>query len=95
MNPGYLAERESGYTQVTLDATTSQALTIPSGCTKILIVPEVQAIRYRADGTNPTATVGMPIAVGGTLEFTMSQFPRLKLIAQVAGAIINVQFMGT
>ena len=33
-----------------------------------LITPETQAVRWRDDDVNPTASVGMPLAAGVTLQ---------------------------
>lgn len=48
----------------------SAGLTAPAGATLAMICVENQAIRYRDDGTPPTASVGMPAA------------PYLSLISQ-------------
>ena len=57
-----------GYQQIT-SLSASTALTVPTGSTFVLIVPETQAVRWRPDGstTAPTATVGQPLAVGQPL----------------------------
>src|SRR5882672_6430716 len=41
---------------------------IPAGATSALISVEGAAIRYRDDGTAPTTTVGMPIAIGQAFQ---------------------------
>jgi len=96
MNPGYVAEKDLGYIQITaVGAVTAVSLgTIPNGCSRVLIIPEGAAIRCRSDGTDPTATVGMPKAIGEQLDYTMGQMGQLKIIAQSGTAILNVQFMG-
>ena len=85
-----------GYQQIlaaAVDAGTG--LTPPTGGpqrpTYCLIVPEGQAIRWRDDGTNPSATVGQPLAVGQVLSYdgNMNTF---RAISQVAGAILNVTY---
>jgi hypothetical protein len=52
-----------GYQQIT-SLSSATALTVPTGATVAVIIPETQAIRWRDDGTNPTASVGMPLASG-------------------------------
>lgn len=94
MQQSFMAEKALGYQQLTVDATTSQALTIPAGTTLILISPEAQAIRYRDDGTNPTATVGYPTPVGAELRYSGQNKPAIKIIGQVASAIVNVMYYG-
>lgn len=81
-----------GYTQVLAAATTTAFnLTIPVGGLKPTMVrlqAETQALRYRDDGTDPTASVGMLIPVGAALEYT-GDLNNLRLINAVAGAICN------
>ncbi len=67
---------------------------IPAGTTLILIQAEAQAVRWRDDGTAPTAAVGYPLPVTAELQFTAQQIPQLRFIAQVAGAVLNCVFYG-
>lgn len=79
-----------GYQQITsLSAATG--LTIPSGATMALIVPETQAVRWRDDGTNPTASVGMPVAIGESLNYD-GDLSRIKFIEQTASAKLNISY---
>jgi len=94
MQMGFRAERSLGYVQIT-DLSTAQPLTIPPGCTLVLVTPEVAAVRWRDDGTAPTATVGYPLAVGGELQYSATRMEALRFIQQTAGAIINVAFYGS
>lgn len=50
--------KPAGYQQLTV-STTAVGLTVPSGAGRAVIVVEAQPIRYRDDGTAPTASVGM------------------------------------
>lgn len=98
----FIADKDLGYVQVPAGGADAQVLVssffpggvIPFGTETILIIPEAQAIRWRSDGTNPTAAVGYPLAVGGELRYTMAQIPKLRIIAQVAGAIVNIYALG-
>lgn len=87
-----------GYQQVTsLSAATK--LTVPSrdlsglvGSPKVaFITPEAQAVRWRDDGVAPTASVGMPLAAGVTLQYD-GDLKQIQFIEQVAGAKINVSY---
>lgn len=79
-----------GYQQITsLSAAT--ALTVPTGATMALIVPETQAVRWRDDGTNPTASVGMPVAVGEALNYD-GDLSRIRFIQQTASATLNISY---
>lgn len=86
--------RPLGYQQFaagTINAST--ALTVPAGAVLAIINCEAQAIRFRDDGTAPTAAVGFPLAVGSlfTLEGRLESY---LFIAQVAGAVLNVLYYG-
>lgn len=82
-----------GYQQVAVDSAT--ALTVPAACkgspVLVVITPEAQAVRYRDDGTNPTATVGMPMAVGQVLNYE-GTISAITFISQTAGAKVNALF---
>lgn len=102
----YWADKPRGYAQsVAVDAATLiSSLTftppgenaqagIPRGTQLLLIQPQTQAIRWRDDGTAPTAAVGYPLAVGAELRYT-GAMAALQVISQVAGAIVNVVAYG-
>lgn len=88
--PGNL--RPLGYQQIT-SLSSATGLTVPRGATVALIQPETQAVRWRDDGTNPTASVGMPIAVGETLPY-IGYLENIKFIEQTASAVLNVAYYG-
>lgn len=79
-----------GYQQIT-GLSSAQALTVPVGATMAVIIPETQGIRWRDDGTNPTASVGMPIAAGSILSYD-GDLKRVRFIEQTASAILNVSY---
>ena len=65
-----------GYQQITsLSSATNLTIpqTTPNGLNAkpvfALIVAEGQAVRWRDDGTSPSASVGMPLAVGIPLQY--------------------------
>jgi hypothetical protein len=64
---------------------------IPASATIAWIGVESQGIRYRDDGTAPTASVGFPIAAGGTL-FYVGTLSAIELVQQNAAAIVDVLF---
>lgn len=55
---------------------------------RAFIQAEDQDIRWRSDGTDPTAAVGMLIAAGDTLDFT-GDLNQLRFIEAVGGATLN------
>lgn len=79
-----------GYQQIT-SLSSAAGLTPPPGATMALIVAETQGVRWRDDGTNPTASVGMPIAAGAYLNYD-GDFNRVKFIEQTASAKLNVSY---
>lgn len=90
---GSWAPRALGYQQITSLAA-AQALTVPAGTSLALIVPQAQAVRWRDDGTDPTATVGQPLAVGAELRYDSSSISRFKVIEQAASAALNITYYG-
>ena len=79
-----------GYQQITATGT-AVGLTVPSGANFAMIVGEAQALRWRDDGVDPTTTVGMPLSVGVDFSYD-GDLNRIKFIAAVAGAIINISY---
>lgn len=79
-----------GYQQIT-DLSSAAALTIPPGATLALIVPETQNVRWRDDGTAPTASVGMPIYIGASLSYD-GDLNRIRFIQEAASAKLNISY---
>lgn len=79
-----------GYEQITsLSAATG--LTVPAGATSAVIIAETQAVRWRDDGTDPSGTVGMPLAVDTLLEYG-GDLSAITFIEQAASAKLNVAY---
>ena len=79
-----------GYQQITsLSAAT--ALTVPAGARSAVIIAQTQAVRWRDDGTNPSATVGMPLAVAAVLEYS-GNLAAIKFFEQAASAALNISY---
>lgn len=79
----------AGYQQLTSLAA-STLFTPPVGTTYCVFAFETAPVRWRADGTAPTASVGQPQNPGDILnyKFNAPQFA-LNFIQQSAGAIID------
>lgn len=71
----------------------AKSLTVPTGAVYAEIAVEGAAVRWRDDGTAPTAAVGMPMAVG-THRFHTALLSALKLIEQAASATVTVAYYG-
>lgn len=87
-----------GYQQIT-SLSSATGLTVPStdlnglACrpTIAIITAESQAVRWRDDDVNPTASVGMPLASGATLQYD-GDLSKIKFIEQTASAKLNVTY---
>jgi len=92
MLTNYRQARCLGYQQIT-NVSASTALTVPAGAVRALIQPQTQAVRWRDDGTAPSATVGMPLAVGTTLDYD-GDLTAIRFFEQAASAALNVVYYG-
>lgn len=83
-----------GYQQLDTTAlTTAVGLTAPDNTTHVMLVCEAQNVRWRGDGTDPTASAGM-IMKPTDPPLLLEIFPlsSLKFIRATAGAILNAQY---
>jgi hypothetical protein len=87
-----------GYQQIT-SLSSATSLTVPErdlnglSCRPsiALITPETTNVRWRDDDVNPTASVGMPLAAGVTLQYD-GDLTKIKFIEQTASAKLNVTY---
>jgi hypothetical protein len=87
-----------GYQQIT-SLSSASALTVPlvdkNGLnqkpTFALIIAESQAVRWRDDGTDPTSSVGMPLAVGVPLQYD-GDLTKIRFIEQTGSAKLNISY---
>lgn len=80
-----------GYQQITsLSAATS--LTVPIGATTAVIRAEAQAVRYRDDNVDPTATVGMPMATTDQPLVYTGPLTKIRFIEQTSGAKLDISY---
>ena len=87
-----------GYQQIT-SLSSATGLTVPSkdvkgiaGSPRFAVIRcETQAVRYRDDGTDPTSSVGMSLAVGDSLVYD-GDLKRIKFIEQTGSAKLNVVY---
>ena len=87
-----------GYQQITT-ISSSTALTVPTNDSNgslqkpvlAIIVAETQAVRWRDDGTAPSATVGMPLAVGVSFIYD-GDLTKIRFFEQAGGAKLNVSY---
>lgn len=81
-----------GYQQI-VSLSSATALTPPAGANAALIHAEGADVRWRDDGTNPTASVGMLLPAGAELDFdgSLSGFWAIEVSA---GARLNISYYG-
>ena len=87
-----------GYQQIT-SLSSATGLTVPKrDATGLntqpviaLITAETQGVRWRDDGVDPTASVGMPLAAGVTLQYD-GDLNKIKFIEQTASAKLNISY---
>lgn len=87
-----------GYEQIT-GLSAAKGLTVPTydlnglACKPsiALIVAESTAVRWRDDGVAPTASVGMPLATGVTLQYD-GDLSAIRFIEQSASSKLNVTY---
>jgi hypothetical protein len=86
--PGKL--RPLGYQQITA-AATAQALTVPEGARLALINCVTNNCRWRDDGTDPTATVGMQLAAGSELAYS-GNLTAIRFFEEAASTELNISY---
>ena len=84
----------AGFQQITI-STGANGLTPPAGAVVAVVIVEGNPVRYRDDGTVPTATVGMPVAPGNGLMICSKQLATFRVIRSGnADAVLNVSYYG-
>lgn len=81
----------AGYEQVTSLGTAVGLASIPDGAKIALIQAESQSVRWRDDGTVPTAAIGMVIIANDTLLYS-GVLSAIKFIQTAVSAKLNVTY---
>ena len=83
-----------GYKQIdSATLATAQSLTVPAGSTCALVQAEAIAVRWRDDGTDPTASVGEKVIAEGDIWVEgAARLAAFRVIRTVAGADVNVSY---
>lgn len=84
--------RPLGYQQIT-DLSAAVGLSIPPGTALALVTNSTAPVRFRDDGTDPTSSVGYPMAIGEE-RIIAGPTDALKFIQQSAGAVLDVLYYG-
>jgi len=84
----------AGFQQITV-STTAVGLTVPQGALFAVVEIESNAIRYRDDGTDPTASVGMLVNASTVPITVCNPNQKFKMIRQgAADATASVSYYG-
>ncbi len=97
---GPYAFHNIGYCQMTSLATAKSVVT--ANCTTglaptqaanviVQVCVETQAVRYRSDGTAPTASVGIPVPAGTCFQWS-GDLRALQFIQVAASATVDLEF---
>jgi hypothetical protein len=81
-----------GYEQIT-SLGSATGLTVPANAIYAILQAEAQVLRYRDDGTDPTASVGMMLYPGGSFTYN-ADLTAIKFIQADSGGILNVLYYG-
>ena len=82
-----------GYRQIADVSAAAGFANVPVGTQLVLISAETADVRWRDDGTDPTATVGMLLTAGQTISY-FGPVHKLKFIDVTSGAKVNASFYG-
>lgn len=83
-----------GFVKMTALATAASLSSIPLFAKRAVVQCEGADTRWRADGSNPTATDGMLLAAGSERIFTVEDLSKIKFIQTSSGAILQVSYFG-
>jgi hypothetical protein len=80
-----------GCQQITNLGSATGFASVPSGATLAVITVEGASVRYRDDGTSPTASVGLLLPIGGPWPYSGS-LSAVQFIQTTTSAAIDVAF---
>jgi len=81
-----------GYQQIT-DLSAAVGLTVPAAAMAALIQAEGAVVRWRDDGTDPEATVGMRLLQDFDMWYT-GDLSAITFIEESASATLNISYYG-
>lgn len=90
MNFNPFGSAPKGFEQLA-DLSAAAALTPPDGAAFALLNAEGENVRWRDDGEDPTATVGMLIVAGVDVTY-QGNLANIRFIEVTAGATLNVSY---
>lgn len=79
-----------GYQRL-ISITASTALTVPDGTTEVRLQAETKPIRWRDDGSPPTASVGSYIPAGKSIKY-LGDASAIRVFGEDSTAILHVSY---
>jgi hypothetical protein len=89
---GSFVAHEIGVAVTAASGLATVATQVTAGAKQVIVQADGQNVRYRLDGTNPTATVGVLILNGTSQIFNMTDAAAAKFIQVSATAVINATY---
>ncbi len=84
--------KPKGYQQIEAAAlATAQTLTIPTGANIAIIMTETANVRWRDDGTAPTASVGMQLVAGDYMTYD-GDLSTIQIILESGSPKLNISY---
>lgn len=81
-----------GYQQIGASAlANATALTVPAGANVAYVSVDTAPVRWRDDGTAPTASIGMQIVAAGVLEY-WGDLGMIEFILASGSPVLNVSY---
>lgn len=80
-----------GFQRIT-SLSSSTALSVLPGATRVWLQAESQGVRFRTDGVAPTASVGMLLSAGADTVLEDSELGNVHLIEVSSGASLNIEY---
>lgn len=82
-----------GFQQIT-SLSSATGLTVPAGASIAVIMCDTQNVRWRDDGTAPTASVGMLLRTTDEPLVYQGDLDAIQFIQVTASAVLNVSYYG-
>ena len=80
-----------GYQQITVLTSAVGFTSPPKGANRAMLICTGQDVRWRDDGTNPTATVGFLLTTGINYIYE-GDLEAIKFIQSAATAVLNISY---
>lgn len=84
-------QKPLGYQQITSLASATNLTPPPARATAALVTVETAGVRWRDDGTPPTATIGMPLSAGQSFTY-YGNLSAIQFIAQSGSPVLDVSY---